>query len=234
MVQRSILVVDDEQDILEVVAFSLRKAGYRVAVATSGEQALEMIPIIQPDLVILDIMLSGQNGLVTCSQIRENSAIRDLPILMLSARGDEVDVVEGFRRGADDYVQKPFSPRVLELRVRSLMRRYYMDTDDDPRVIKKGPLTLDPRRHEVGIDGESLQLTVTEFRILYLLASREGMVLPRDEIVDQVHGTDYPVTDRSIDVQMVGLRKKLGQYAAMIETVRGVGYRLREVAGEMG
>lgn len=227
MTQRTILVVDDEQDILDVVAFCLKKAGYKVTTATSAEEALTQIAESVPDLLVLDVMLPGMDGHRLCSILKHPETRADIPILMISARGDETDVIEGFDRGADDYLQKPFSPRILEARVRSLMRRFYLEAQDDLRVLRHGPFVLDPRRFEFRLETEEVSLTATEFRILYLMIARQGQVLPRSEIVDQVHGSDYPVTDRSIDVQIVGLRKKLGDHASLIETVRGVGYRLR-------
>ena len=225
--QRRILVVDDEQDIRDIVSFCLRKAGYRVDSAASAEEALERIRESVPDLLVLDVMLPGMDGHKLCSVLKHPETKTDIPILMISARGEESDIIEGFDRGADDYVQKPFSPRILEARVRSLMRRFYLEPHDDLRVLTAGPFYLDPRRFEARVDGEPVSLTATEWRILYLFAGRVGVVFSRSDIVDQVHGSDYPVTDRSIDVQIVGLRKKLGTAANLIETVRGVGYRLR-------
>jgi two-component system phosphate regulon response regulator PhoB len=225
--QRRILVVDDEQDIRDIVSFCLRKAGYRVDSAASAEEALEKIRESVPDLLVLDVMLPGMDGHRLCSVLKHPETKTDIPILMISARGEEADIIEGFDRGADDYVQKPFSPRILEARVRSLMRRFYLEPHDDLRVLQVGPFYLDPRRFEARVEGELLSLTATEWRILYLFAGRVGVVFSRSDIVDQVHGSDYPVTDRSIDVQIVGLRKKLGVAANLIETVRGVGYRLR-------
>lgn len=231
MTKRTILVVDDEHDILDVVAFCLRKAGYKVATATSAEEALERIAESIPDLLILDVMLPGMDGHRLCSLLKHPETRADIPILMISARGDETDVIEGFNRGADDYLHKPFSPRILEARVRSLLRRFYLEAQDDLRVLRFGPFLLDPRRFEFRLEEQDVSLTATEFRILYLFIARQGQVLARSEIVDQVHGSDYPVTDRSIDVQIVGLRKKLGDHAVLIETVRGVGYRLRSDRG---
>lgn len=225
--QRTILVVDDEQDIRDIVSFCLRKAGYRVECAASAEEALQMIRQSVPDLLVLDVMLPGMDGHKLCSVLKHPETNTDIPILMISARGEEADVIEGFERGADDYVQKPFSPRILEARVRSLMRRFYLEPQDDLRVLQIGPFYLDPRRFEARVEGEPVSLTATEWRILYLFAGRLGVVFSRSDIVDQVHGSDYPVTDRSIDVQIVGLRRKLGGAANLIETVRGVGYRLR-------
>jgi two-component system alkaline phosphatase synthesis response regulator PhoP len=225
--QRTILVVDDEVDILNIVAFCLTKAGYRVMTAESAELALKIIAESRPDLVILDVMLPGIDGHRLCSILKNPENKVEIPILIISARGDEADVIEGFNRGGDDYVQKPFSPRVLEARVRSLLRRFYLEPHDDLRVLQSGPFYIDPRRFDCSVDQVPVSLTSTEFRILYLLLARQGQVIGRNAIVSQVHGSDYPVTERSIDVQIVGLRKKLGHSASWIETVRGVGYRLR-------
>ena len=181
-----------------------------------------------PDLIILDLMLPNVDGLDVCKELKKNSQTQHIPIIMLTAKTEEADVVTGLELGADDYVTKPFSPRVLVARVRAVLRRktYGLDNKSEPLSIHE--IIIHPGRHEVLVDGESVDLTFTEFNILQFLAKRPGWVFTRYQIVDAVRGDDYPVTERSVDVQIVGLRKKLGDYGHYIETVRGVGYRFKE------
>jgi two-component system phosphate regulon response regulator PhoB len=226
MAQERILVVEDEEDIQELVRYNLEKESFRVTCATTGEEALEAVTQKVPDLILLDLMLPGIDGLSVCRELRASDRTGAVPIVMVTAKDDEADVVTGLELGADDYVTKPFSPRVLLARVRAVLRR----TSSGPEtadVIHRGPITIDTARHSVSVDGEALDLTLTEFRVLEFLARRPGMVFTRYQIVDAVKGEDYPVTDRSVDVQIVGLRKKLGDVRDCIETVRGVGYRFR-------
>lgn len=226
--KETILVVDDEEDLLELVRFNLRREGYGLLCETTGEEALRRAGERIPDLVILDLMLPGMDGLDVARRLRANPQTRNIPILMLTAKGEEADVVAGLEIGADDYVTKPFSPRVLVARVRALLRRKRKDPDEDLAPIKVHDIVIHPGRHEVLVGDSPVQLTYTEFAILHFLAKRPGWVFTRYQIVDGIRGEDYAVTDRSVDVQIVGLRRKLGPAGAIVETVRGVGYRLKE------
>jgi len=227
MANESILVVDDEEDVLELVRYNLDRSGYRVETASSGEEALAKARRKLPDLVILDLMLPGMDGLEVCKRLKNNVKTEGLPIIVLTAKGEETDVVTGLELGADDYVTKPFSPKVLIARVRRILRRA-VSRDMEKPPIRIGDIVMDPGRREVLVKGKRVNLTFTEFNILYALARRPGMVFTRYQIVDAVHGDDYPVTDRAVDVQIVSLRKKLGSCGNYIETVRGVGYRFKD------
>ena len=224
----NILVIDDEPDILELVQYNLSKAGFHVDTALSGEDGLRHAKIHQPDLVVLDLMLPGIDGLDVCRALKSDQSTRHISILMLSAKGEESDVIAGLELGADDYVTKPFSPSILTARVKATLRKKITAVDDHAKL-RVNDIVLDPGRHEVLVAGKPIDLTVTEFRLLHFLARQPGWVFTRYQIVDGVKGEDYPVTDRSVDVQIVGLRRKLGEHAAYIETVRGVGYRFRDV-----
>mgnify|MGYP006293633217 FL=1 len=232
--KQKILVADDERDIQELVSYNLIKNGYLVTTVASGEDAITRARSDIPDLVILDLMLPGVDGLDVCKIIKNDSSTSHIPVIMLTAKGEEVDVVTGLEVGADDYITKPFSPRVLVARVRALFRKQQKqqaaaeETDSDLTTITRGGLIVDPGRHEVTVNGKRVDLTYSEFRTLHYLAKRPGWVFSRNQIIEAVHGDDYPVTERSVDVQIVGLRKKLGAYGDHIETVRGVGYRFRE------
>ena len=228
MNKKTILVVDDEEDILELVRFNLAREGYTVLSAPSGEAAWRIIGKTQVDLLILDLMLPGMDGLELTRRIKGDAHINTMPIVMLSAKGEEVDIVTGLELGADDYMTKPFSPRVLIARVRSVLRRRIQPQADENEIITVHELVIDPGRRSVLVNGSPADLTFTEFQVLALLARRPGWVFTRTQIVDAVRGDDYPVTDRSVDVQIVGLRKKLGDGGRYIETVRGVGYRFKE------
>lgn len=228
MGKEKILVVDDEEDILELVRYNLAKEGYQVQGVTSGELALAKAREDRPDLIVLDLMLPGVDGLDVCRQLRSGPETASVPIVMLTAKTEDADVVTGLELGADDYVTKPFSPRVLLARIKAVLRRRLPDAQESQRVIRTEDLTINPSRHEVMVQGRHVVLTATEFRILYFLARRPGWVFTRDQIISAVKGDDYPVTERSVDVQIVGLRKKLGDAGETVETVRGVGYRFRE------
>jgi two-component system phosphate regulon response regulator PhoB len=232
MAQPGILVVEDETDIQELVRYVLEKEGYPVRVASDGETALREVRADPPSLILLDLMLPGLDGLEVCRRLRSQPDTAELPIIMLTARGEESDVVAGLNMGADDYITKPFSPRVLLARLQAVIRRRQEDgapTRDDS-VLRRGPLALHRGRREVLLEGAALALTWTEFQILALLASRPGWVFTRYQIVDAVRGEDYAVTERAVDVHMVGLRRKLGEHGTLLETVRGVGYRFRDDA----
>jgi two-component system phosphate regulon response regulator PhoB len=230
MSKETLLVVDDEEDILELVRFNLSREGFNILVATSGEEAWQILKTQQIDLLVLDLMLPGMDGLELARCIKKEEATRKVPIIMLSAKGEEADIVTGLELGADDYVTKPFSPRILIARVRAVLRRGTLPSAMDNEAIKIYDLVIHPGRRNVTVKGVSVDLTYTEFQVLFFLAKRPGWVFTRTQIVDAVRGDDYPVTDRSVDVQIVGLRKKLGVHGKYIETVRGVGYRFKEKA----
>ncbi|MCB0344762.1 MAG: response regulator [Bdellovibrionales bacterium] len=228
MANENILVVDDEADILELVRYNLAKEGYSVTCAPTGEEALAAANEHTPNVVVLDLMLPGIDGLEVCRQLKRRNETETVPIIMLSAKGEEADIVSGLELGADDYVTKPFSPRILVARVKAALRRMASGPGSDMDVVRVHELMIDPRRHVVELSGKRLDLTPTEFRVLHFLARHPGWVFTRYQIVDAVKGENYPVTDRSVDVQIVGLRKKLGFAEEYIETVRGVGYRFKE------
>jgi two-component system alkaline phosphatase synthesis response regulator PhoP len=228
MAKKSILVVDDEEDILELLRFNLSREGYQVSCSPAGEDALSRIRSHIPDLIVLDLMLPGVDGLEVTRHLKGDSKTKDIPIVMLTAKGEEADIVTGLELGADDYITKPFSPRILVARVRAALRRKDQVGLDDESTLKVRDLVIHPGRREVLVGGKPVSLTFTEFGILNYIARRPGWVFTRAQIVDAVRGDDYPVTDRSVDVQIVGLRKKLGAAGAYIETVRGVGYRFKE------
>lgn len=227
MAKEHILVVDDEEDILELVRYNLAKDGYNVTCVTSGEEGLKVARNEKIALVILDLMLPGVDGLDVCRVVKSDRKTKHLPIIMLTAKGEEADIVTGLELGADDYLVKPFSPRVLSARVKSVIRRRRSTGEEGGELLQLDELEINPGKHEVLIQQKPVELTYSEFRILHLLAKQPGWVFTRQQIVDAVHGSDYPVTDRSVDVQVVGLRRKLGKMGKHIETVRGVGYRYK-------
>jgi two-component system phosphate regulon response regulator PhoB len=228
MPKERILVVDDEKDILELVRYNLVKEGYQVTGTLTGEDALKRARSEVYDLIVLDLMLPGIDGLEVTKKLKGSQKTESTPIVMLTAKGEEADIVTGLELGADDYITKPFSPRVLVARVRAALRRKISPPEDETAVVKVHELEIHPGRRSVLVSGQPVDLTYTEFQVLYLLAKRPGWVFTRSQIVDAVRGDDYPVTDRSVDVQIVGLRKKLGESSRYIETVRGVGYRFKE------
>ena len=228
MPRERILVVDDEEDLLELVNYNLTKEGYRVTCVESGEAALAEARKALPDLVVLDLLLPSVDGLEVCRLLKSEPKTKHIPVIMLTAKSEEADVVSGLELGADDYLTKPFSPRVLLARIKALLRRKPNDPADEQSAIRVRELVIHPGRHEVLIEGQPTELTFTEFRLLHFLARKPGWAFTRAQIVDAVKGEDYPVTERSVDVQVAGLRKKLGSLGAYIETVRGVGYRFKE------
>ena len=229
MAKERILVVDDEEDILELVRYNLAREGYQLFSASSGEKCLQKAALEKPDLIVLDLMLPGIDGLEVTKILKSDSKTLHIPIIMLTAKGEEADIVTGLELGADDYITKPFSPRILIARVRAVIRRKKKgEVDDDMSVIQVHDIVINPHKREIIVNGKLVDLTFTEFQILYYLLKKPGWVFTRFQIVDAVRGDDYPVTDRSVDVQIVGLRKKLGSCGRYIETVRGVGYRFRE------
>ncbi len=227
MAHESVLVIEDEEDIAELIRFNLAKDGYRVAWAATGEEGLTQVERDPPDLVLLDLMLPGVHGLDVCRRLKAGPNTAELPVVIVSAHGEESDVVTGLELGAEDYITKPFSPRVLVARVRAVLRRAGAGPVDEESPIAHEGVQIHPGRREVRVDGGLVELTNSEFRILHLLARRPGWVFTRYQIVDGVRGENYPVTERSVDVQIVGLRKKLGTRGGLIETVRGVGYRFK-------
>ncbi|MCA1962229.1 MAG: response regulator transcription factor [Desulfomonile sp.] len=228
MPNEKILAVDDDEDIRELVKYNLAKDGFRVRCVASGEQALTEALDFTPDLVLLDLMLPGLDGLDVCRQLKSNPKTNHIPIIMLTAKGEDSDVVAGLELGADDYITKPFSPRVLLARTKAVLRRFRREQPQDSAVVQAHDVVINPARHEVLVSGKAVELTASEFRIMHFLARRPGWVFSREQIIDAVRGQDYPVTERSVDVQIVGLRKKLGEAGRLIETVRGVGYRFKE------
>ncbi len=228
MNSQSILVIEDEKDISDLIRYNLEQAGYNTMCAYTGEDGLAMASSKLPDLILLDLMLPGLDGLEVCRALKADPRTRSVPVVMLTARGEEVDIVTGLEMGAEDYIVKPFSPRVLVARLRAVLRRKRTAVESEDAPVKIGEMIVDPGRHEVVIDGKPLTVTTTEFRLLHFLARRPGWVFTRDQIVDSTHSEDAIVTDRSVDVHIASLRKKLGEYGQYIETVRGVGYRFRE------
>jgi two-component system phosphate regulon response regulator PhoB len=227
MTRETVLVIEDEKDIQELIRFNLERDGFQVQSAESVEAARRLLAKHLPHLVLLDLMLPGENGFEFCRQLRKEDRTRGLPVIMVTARDEDPDIVAGLEVGADDYITKPFTPRVLLARVRAVLRRRQPEAEDVSDRFVRGPVEIDRTRHLVTVAGQALSLTLSEFRILDLLVRRPGVVFSRYQIVDAVHGADYPVTDRSVDVQIVGLRRKLGKHGSLIETVRGVGYRFK-------
>jgi two-component system phosphate regulon response regulator PhoB len=228
MSRERILVVDDEEDLLELVNYNLSREGYRVETVATGEAALAAARRHLPDLIVLDLLLPNVDGLEVCRLLKSDPQTKAIPVIMLTAKSEESDMVTGLELGADDYMTKPFSPRVLLARIKAMLRRKAKPTANDDDAIRVRELLIHPGRHEVMIDGKPLELTFTEFRLLQFLAKKPGWAYSRAQIVDAVKGEDYPVTERSVDVQVAGLRKKLGNYGHYVETVRGVGYRFKE------
>jgi len=227
VVRGSILAVDDEEDVLELVRYNFHKEGFKVEIATTGEDALKKAKANPPNVILLDRMLPGIDGIEVCKQLKADSKTSSIPVIMLTAKGEESDVVSGLEVGADDYVTKPFSPKVLIARVRRLLHRQTA-AQQETTPVKIHEISIDPARYEVTVKNKPVELTFTEFMILYTLAKRPGLVLSRYNIVDAIRGSNYVVTDRAVDVQIVSLRRKLGPCGKYIETVRGVGYRFKD------
>ena len=223
-----ILVIEDEPDILEVMEYNLRREGYRVTGVRDGEEGLERIRREFPDAVLLDLMLPGLDGLELCRRVKGDPNLRAIPVIMVTAKGEVDDVVAGLEAGADDYIAKPFRPRELVARVKAVIRRGAWD-DGRPqeRAVFPG-VVIDAARHEVLIDGESVPFTATEFKLLQFLSFNPGRVFTRNHLLNRVMGSDSAVIDRNIDVHVGAIRRKLGAHRDRVETVRGVGYRLRE------
>lgn len=229
MLKETILIVDDEEDIVELIKYNLGNEGYSILTAFTGEKAIKIASRFQPDLIVLDLMLPGIDGLDVTKYLKNNKKTNNIPIIMLTAKGEESDIVIGLEMGANDYISKPFSPKVLIARIRAIFRRRKKDSDLKPeRINQEGSLIIDRAKHLVTIDGTILDLTFSEFELLSFLVDKKGWVFTRKQIVDAIHGEGYSVTERSVDVIIVGLRKKLKNHASEIETVRGVGYRFKE------
>jgi len=232
MRKKRILVVEDDEDIQQLVSYNLVKAGFDVECAETGEEGLKKINSGEPDLVLLDLMLPGVDGSQICRQLRLSEENRELPVIMLTAKSEDADVVAGFDLGADDYITKPFSPDILISRIKAVLRRKVREKNGPARergnILEIHDLMIDPGRHEVTVADKPVQLTLTEFGILELLGKRPGWAFSRQQIIDAVRGYEYIVTPRAIDVQIFSLRKKLGETGKKIETVRGIGYRMAE------
>lgn len=223
-----IFVIEDEQDIAELIRFNLSLEGYQVDTFPTGELGFKALEKDIPDLLVLDIMLPGMSGLEICQRIKEMPRTAKLPVIMVTAKGEESDIVKGLELGADDYLTKPFSPRVMSARIEAVLRRSRATAPKPSEGVMVSGIEINPARVEVAINGQKLDLTQSEFKILHFLAQRPGWVFTRAQIVEAIRGENYSVTDRTIDFQMVGLRKKMGDKGDLIETVRGVGYRFKD------
>ena len=227
--RRKIVVIEDEPDILEVIQYNLEREGFAVHPASNGDLGLTTILREAPDLVLLDLLLPGLDGIEICRKLKMDPMTQGIPIIMVSAKGEESDIVLGLGVGADDYVTKPFRPKELIARVKAVMRRGSMkDEEAEGDRLIRGSLVIDSMRHEVRIDGQPVQLTATEFRLLHLIASHPGRVFTRDQLVSRVIGGGAAVIDRNIDVHVRAIRKKLGDQRHLIGTIRGVGYRFQD------
>ena len=223
---KKILIVEDDDDIRELIAFNLEMSGYGILKCDNGEEAINLAVEHQPDLILLDVMLPGISGFDVCKKIKKNSRLQNIPVIMLTARTDDEDIITGLETGADDYITKPFRPKILLARIKTALRRTDTEDKNMDKLVEIHGITVDPGRHEVLLNGESVHLSVTEFAILEYLAKNPGFVFSRNQIIDSVKGDGYAVTERSVDVQILGIRKKLGDYGRFIETVRGIGYRM--------
>ncbi len=230
MTGKKILIIEDEQDIIELVSHNLEREGFTVLAASSGETGLARARADAPDLVLLDLMLPGIDGLEVCRRLKAEENTRRIPVIMLTARDEDVDIVTGLELGAADYVTKPFSPRVLLARVRRILRREPDNQSTTKGTVTVGEITIEPGRHQVTVGGTLVDLTHTEFMLLSTLARRPGWVFSRSQLIDELRDGQHVITDRAIDVQVANLRKKIGQHGDHIETIRGVGYRLRETS----
>ncbi len=231
MSNERILVVEDERDLREVLSYNLSREGFQVSVASTGSDGLQRARSQKPDMILLDLMLPDVDGLEICRLVRQDPQISRTPIIMLTAKGEETDVVVGLGVGADDYMPKPFSVKELVARVKAVLRRGAHETDEpDRRPVRRDVLEIDPSRHEVLVDGEPARFTATEFRLLHFLAARPGRVYERDTLLRRVLGDDAIRVERNIDVHIRAIRKKLGEHRDLIETVRGVGYKFRDSA----
>ncbi|PCI91857.1 DNA-binding response regulator [Candidatus Aerophobetes bacterium] len=227
--KKRILLIEDEEDIAALIKLHAELNGYKLHVEVDGINGFRAIEREKPDLVILDLMLPGQNGFDVCRKVKNNSELKNIPVVMLTAKADEIDVVLGLELGADDYVSKPFSPKVLFCRIKAILRRG-KDSEKSHKMIVFGDYELDVERYLLKKDQSSITITLSEFGILKRLLSNRGKVLTRNQLLDDVHNDDAFIVDRNIDVHIAALRKKLGPNFSWIETVRGVGYRFKEEA----
>jgi two-component system phosphate regulon response regulator PhoB len=225
MNRAKVVIIEDEPDIVEVISYNLKREGYQVSASNRGDEGLSLVRNQSPALVLLDLMLPGTDGLSICQQLKADPITRDIPIIIVSAKGEESDVVIGLGLGADDYIAKPFSPRELLARVKAVLRRGPVRDDQQKERIQIKDLMIDTTRHEVNIAGEQVKLTSTEFKLLFQLASQPGRAFSREQLLNRVVGEGVIVVDRNIDVHIRSVRKKLGAYSQMIQTIRGVGYR---------
>lgn len=225
---QKILIVEDDDDIRELVAFNLEMSGYSVIKCDNGEEVVDKALDQKPDLILLDVMLPGIDGFEVCRRVKKNQDLKDTPVLMLTARTDDDDIINGLETGADDYITKPFRPKILLAKVKTALRRNVVSTKEktENSILNIHGISIDHKRYEVKLDGKEVHLSVTEFSILEYLARNPGFVYSRNQIIDSVKGDGYAVTERSVDVQILGIRKKLGDYGRYIETVRGIGYRM--------
>ncbi|MCP4007729.1 MAG: response regulator transcription factor [bacterium] len=224
---KRVLVIDDEPDILELVSFGLKQEGFSVETAATAKEGLECVAGRLPDLVLLDLMLPDMPGTDVCRELRSRKETAQLPVIMLTARAEEVDRIVGFELGADDYVTKPFSPRELALRVKAVLRRPE-SSSSAARYLEHGFLLLDLERHRCTVEEKEIYLTAKEFGLLSALMSRPGRVLSREKLLDELWGSDITVTHRTVDTHLMRLREKLGNAGGYIHTVRGVGYRFTD------
>ncbi|MFQ5718994.1 MAG: response regulator [Acidobacteriota bacterium] len=228
MPKKSVLVIEDEPDILQVMEYNLAREGFAVSTAPDGERGLARARADRPDLILLDLMLPVIEGTEVCRLLRASPQTASIPIIMVTAKGEESDVVLGLGLGADDYVCKPFRPRELIARVRAVLRRRASPAPDETQRITLEGMTIDRARHELRVDGRPVSLTATQMRLLHHLASHPGRVFSRDQLIDHAIGTGVAVSSRNIDVHIRSIRRKLGPYEDRVETVRGVGYRFRD------
>lgn len=225
----TVLCIEDDADIRELIRYNLEREGFRVLEAASGEEGLAAVRSSRPDLILLDLMLPGIQGLEVCRRLRSHDDTAATPLIMVSAKGEEPDVVAGLEMGADDFVAKPFSPRELVARVRSVLRRGpSRETGARPPVLRVAAIEVDTESHEVSVDGERVGLTLAEFRLLRALAGSPGRVFTRAQLVREITGGEHHIVERNVDVHVRAVRQKLGAHGAAIRTVRGVGYKLDE------
>jgi len=228
MGRERVFIIEDDEDIQELISYNLVRNSFTVKAFTNGEEFLEYLGTDACDLAILDLMLPGMDGLEICKKLKKTPRTENIAVIMLTAKGEESDIITGLELGADDYIVKPFSPKVLIARIKAVLRRKEQVVELKKENVTVGEIQIVPGRYEVTVNNESVELTASEFKALHLLAGRPGWVFTRYQIVESVHGQNYPVTDRSVDVMMVSLRKKLKTAGRYIETVRGIGYRFMD------
>lgn len=227
MKKERILIVDDEEDIIDVIRFNLEREGYDVISVGTGEKGLDAVERHNPDLIVLDLMLPGIDGIDVCKELKRDPVTKNIPVIMLTAKDSELDIVLGLEFGADDYMTKPFSPKVLTARIKAILRRLKSDSSE-VEIIKKSGIEINITKHQVKCKDKKIDLTYSEFEILKLFMQKAGRVFSRQQIVNSTKDNEFVITERAIDVQIVGLRKKLGTLGVLIKTVRGVGYKFDE------